>query len=632
MASVFLSYDREDLGRAKTVASALEKAGHSVWWDRHIRGGSQYSREIEEALKRAEAVVVLWSSRSVESGWVRDEAAAGRDSGRLVPVLIEPVDPPLGFRQYQCIDLIKRRAAGTDELAKAVDALAREHAPARDPSRSPVRSRSSSSAVWVLGLLIIAAATVAFLIWRPSGAAGAPPVVAVVPVEQTPTTRAVARQLLVQLGTLEAAKTESMTLVESNSGRHDLRLEVGWSNNPEGAQAQLALIDARDSSLLWSGTFSTTRGEEADLKQQLAFTAAQVLGCAFEALSEEPRLRLQVVKLYLSACRQLDDLSYEEYRQLVPAFRQVTELAPRFAGGWAKMLQAEALAWLLGPDDTTLGQTLKGDIVKAREVNPHMAEAYLAQAHMTPQWQYAERFRLLDLAIRWNSSHPVSFATRSYYLRQVGRMDESVDNAKRAAELNPLSPVRRYDYILALTYAGHFDRARQEIDGAARLWPGSSIVAEARYRFNARYGDPKKALQHLRSSGSVSQSRSADAFLRARLSPTPTAINAAVNEGQRAYRREPEGIFVLVETLGEFDREAELTPILLNWTQPHLAGRLAEVLFRPTLEELRYDPMFMRIAQRLQLISYWRTTDKWPDFCSEPQLPYDCKREAAIYD
>jgi tetratricopeptide (TPR) repeat protein len=632
VASVFLSYDREDLARAKTIASALEKAGHSVWWDRHIRGGSQFSREIEEALKRAEVVVVLWSSRSVESAWVRDEAAAGRDSNRLVPVLIEPVDPPLGFRQYQCVDLIKRRAAGTDELAQAVDALAHERAPTQDSLRPPVRFRSSSSAIWVLGISVIALATIAFLVWRPWAAAGASPVVAVVPVEQTPAARAVSRQLLVLLGTLEAAKTESMTLVESSSGHHDLRLEVGWSDNPEGSQAQLALIEARDSSLLWSGTFNAARGRGADLEQQLAFTAAQVLSCAFEALAEEPRLRHQVVKLYLSACRQLDDLTYGEYRQLIPAFRQVTELAPEFAGGWAKMLQAEALAWLLGPRDKGLGQSLKGDIIKARKVNPHMAEAYLAQAHMTPQWQYAERFRLLDLAIRENPSHPLSFATRSYYLRQIGRMDESVDNAKRAAELDPLSPVRRYDFILALTYAGLFDRARQEINRAALLWPGSSIVAEARYRFNARYGDPKDALQYLNSSGPVSQSRSADAFLRARLRPTPAAIDAAIKEGQREYRSGPEGIFILVETLGEFDREADLKPILLNWAQPEMAGRLAEVLFRPTLEELRYDPLFMRIAQRLQLIRYWRNADKWPDFCSEPQLPYDCRKVAAIYN
>ena len=67
MASVFLSYARDDSERARSVALALTRAGHSVWWDRHIKGGTQYSKEIEKALKRAEAVVVLWSERSIDS-------------------------------------------------------------------------------------------------------------------------------------------------------------------------------------------------------------------------------------------------------------------------------------------------------------------------------------------------------------------------------------------------------------------------------------------------------------------------------------------------------------------------------------------------------------------------------------
>jgi hypothetical protein len=49
MASVFLSYDRDDVGKAKPIAAALEKAGHSVWWDQHIKSGTQYSKVIEEA-------------------------------------------------------------------------------------------------------------------------------------------------------------------------------------------------------------------------------------------------------------------------------------------------------------------------------------------------------------------------------------------------------------------------------------------------------------------------------------------------------------------------------------------------------------------------------------------------------
>lgn len=26
---------------------------------------------------------------------------------------------------------------------------------------------------------------------------------------------------------------------------------------------------------------------------------------------------------------------------------------------------------------------------------------------------------------------------------------------------------------------------------------------------------------------------------------------------------------------------------------------------------------------------YWRKSGKWPDFCFRPDLPYDCKAEAA---
>src|SRR5919112_122616 len=101
MASVFLSYDRDDADKARPLAQALEKAGHDVWWDLHLRGGAQFSKVIEEALKAADAVVVLWSANVIESAWVRDEAAAGRDTGRLVPVTIDGTLAPLGFRQFQ---------------------------------------------------------------------------------------------------------------------------------------------------------------------------------------------------------------------------------------------------------------------------------------------------------------------------------------------------------------------------------------------------------------------------------------------------------------------------------------------------------------------------------------------------
>ena len=50
-------------------------------------------------------MVVLWSAQSIESEWVCEEATEGRRLDRLVPVLIEQVRPPAGFREIQAADL-----------------------------------------------------------------------------------------------------------------------------------------------------------------------------------------------------------------------------------------------------------------------------------------------------------------------------------------------------------------------------------------------------------------------------------------------------------------------------------------------------------------------------------------------
>jgi hypothetical protein len=39
----------------------------------------------------------------------------------------------------------------------------------------------------------------------------------------------------------------------------------------------------------------------------------------------------------------------------------------------------------------------------------------------------------------------------------------------------------------------------------------------------------------------------------------------------------------------------------------------------------------MKSAADYGLISYWRSSGKWPDFCADRGMTYDCKREAAKY-
>lgn len=127
--SIFLSYARADQKRALPIIKMLEAAGYSVWWDGLLEPGERFSRSTEDALARAKAVVVLWSKTSTASDWVHDEATQGRDRRCLVPISLDGSEAPLGFRQFQVIDVSKAKA---DAAAPAYQGVLRAIAALHD--------------------------------------------------------------------------------------------------------------------------------------------------------------------------------------------------------------------------------------------------------------------------------------------------------------------------------------------------------------------------------------------------------------------------------------------------------------------------------------------------------------------
>ena len=105
MAEIFISYARADEPRAKGVAEVLRAGGYRVWRDDELPAHRAYVEVIEERLKSANAVVVLWSAEAAKSEWVRAEADTGRHLGTLVQATLDGGIPPLPFNQIQCADL-----------------------------------------------------------------------------------------------------------------------------------------------------------------------------------------------------------------------------------------------------------------------------------------------------------------------------------------------------------------------------------------------------------------------------------------------------------------------------------------------------------------------------------------------
>ena len=121
------------------------------------------------------------------------------------------------------------------------------------------------------------------------------------------------------------------------------------------------------------------------------------------------------------------------------------------------------------------------------------------------------------------------------------------------------------------------------------------------------------------------------AFLRARIDPTPANIERSIAEDRGLYEQQRPYFSQIVQTLAQFGRKDEVLDILIHYDGGYVGGLETGVLFRPAFRDVWRDPRSMAAAAHLGLLYYWKTSGNWPDFCSDPKLPYDCKKEAAKY-
>lgn len=635
MASIFLSYARDDATKAARFAAALEAAGHTVWWDRNIGAGTRFATEIEEALRSADRVVVLWSKTSIRSAWVLDEAAAGRDTGRLIPVLIDPVEPPLGFRQYQAVDLSGRRreAKSLALLLAAVEAKRKGVGAGEAQPERFKRSAPWKPLIIALGALLLVGAGWWFV--AKVGPSDDAISVSVAAGSNEPRSAELARSIALDLGQYRAGPLGSLTILDpaDRSSGVNYLVDVTASGDSTGLHADIAMRSSQAKGLLWSTAIEGNGLRMVDLRQQAAAKLGRVLNCLTDIRSSANRPSHEILGLYLAGCTAEVDSA-----EAISILRSVTVKAPDFAPGWAGLafLESNSLSYSASDDQGGIRRAVMQHLAIARRLDSEIAEGFAAEANLVPPGRSAAK-NVLDALDRGLVAHPDSallHGQKSGVLRSVGRMNDSVMEAEQAVEFNPLSPGVRGDLISALAFAGRTKEAFNLLDQADRIWPGSNSFANIRYILDLRFGDAAAALRYLRDSGTGTVVNSATdeawvAFLEARMDPTPVKIGKALDAFRERELHSTVPITGYVQALGTFGRVDEFfavaaKPGMLDGLRPG-----SDVLFRAHMKPVRDDLRFIAVSKQLGLLDYWQRSGHWPDFCNDPRLPYDCKAEAA---
>jgi hypothetical protein len=139
MADIVFTYAPADTSRAHAIAEALKTYGIDAAWDRTLLPGERYDTVVTRRLAEAKAVVVLWSANSISNNLIMDEAGIARDQGKLIPVRIDAVESPMGFRQLQTGDLSgfpsPQSQAAMKNLAEALAMMSNQTV--KQPAASP---------------------------------------------------------------------------------------------------------------------------------------------------------------------------------------------------------------------------------------------------------------------------------------------------------------------------------------------------------------------------------------------------------------------------------------------------------------------------------------------------------------
>lgn len=643
MAKLFLSYSRKDALRAQRFTEWLEKQGHDVWRDEDdIRGGASFSNEIEAALEDCDAVVVLWSAESIKSPWVRDEAGFGRDNGKLIPLALDGTLPPLGFRQFQSIDLSKWKGKGdlarSEQILRAIETVQGSSHGQRSTFAAKVlkpaaNTRLPSRKVLIVALLAIIIFGAALLTWR-SFSRDSSITIAVAPSPTSPdraTATDYANVTAADMASFLPAHFDRATVIApdaSASGRI-YRVAISTNKHGSGADASLTLSDIDGHTILWSKSWNVPDRAAVDTREEISRSASQVALCLTEARGGRKQLVQPALSLYLRGCAGVSDSDLSD-SELLALFERVVKLAPDFPRGWDYLAVGRAVAAAAplsagGAIDPAAEKLARQAIGKARELNPQSGLSYLAEVTLTPG-NHLGALALMEKAVALDPNESLLQTELSNDLRSTGRMRDSVQAAKRAVELDPLSSLVRSNFISALTYAGQFSRVEADLADARKKFPNDLSIDFAEFGFQYRYGDPRAAEKLMTRVLDFSDARLAPyrKILAAREDPTPAKVDEAIAPWAIESTLHDRNKYLLA--LGLFGKTNEVYSLLADAKFRSVAD--PDILFRPEFARVRADPRFMRVAAQLGLVKYWRQSGHWPDFCTTEKLPYDCKSQA----
>jgi TolB-like protein/predicted Ser/Thr protein kinase len=263
-------------------------------------------------------------------------------------------------------------------------------------------------------------------------------------------------------------------------------------------QVSAELTNVQDNTEIWGEQYERKSSDIMALQQQIAGDIAEKLrskisGTEKQQVTKQGTQSPEAYQLYVKGRYYWNKRTPADIQTAISYFNQAIDKDPGYALAYAGLADAYGVLSSYGsaPNDVTPKSNAAAE--KALELDPTLARphAVLGASKMQYSWDFSGGEAEFRKALELDPSDATAHQWLSESLSFIGgRVQESIDEANRARELDPLSPIMGVAQAEAYYYDRQFDKAIEICNkgiadnpafGVAHWWLGLSHRAEHKY-------------------------------------------------------------------------------------------------------------------------------------------------------
>jgi TolB-like protein/Flp pilus assembly protein TadD len=244
----------------------------------------------------------------------------------------------------------------------------------------------------------------------------------------------------------------------------------------ENLRITAQLLDAKNDEHVWSEDYDRKLENVFAIQADIATNVADALKVKIlaPAYPLPTRTNAEAYSHYLKGRFFWNQRELDGFKKAIEEFTKASELSPDLAQAYAGLADTYLLLGRNGHFSPAyaypkaIENARKAILLDEKLADPHVALAAIRQEY---EWKWAESEKEFKHALELNPSNAPTHAWYALYLGHVGRIDEAVEEAKTAQDLDPLSPRIHCGASEEYLFAREYDNSVRAANRALEINP-----------------------------------------------------------------------------------------------------------------------------------------------------------------